>query len=453
MATQGNQNLIIVDEQPSVTKLWNGRTRIEFFCDHSSKNTGWHEGNITNILPAFGIALGDKFGVGEWSSDAGYADNILVSAELEFVPSASTHYVKLAYETITASFVQEKDDDTDYELNGLKRVSRSLIAVSGTAYTGVIGTTTLGSDGTTLYLATFQIDDTDAYSRVEEVWIEAGKVSESEANPEDGIKSVTEKWWKVIGTTAGPIKSRSTENFQGFQIYTTTSVTGPNGEDLSAGDTQVADFQTLVPWTRPGVIGINQFDVGDTGDATGISIYQTPPVQMKLRAHVEIFYSQDAAISDADFDTITGGTGVEFWNPDEWAKLVGGMVPEYESSNIEDIDRTYRGFRVITASDAAYSSSRTTSGVVNHGEVLLAWQNGRFFGKFTSFDAVLPNGTTVAEGAVSGGPVRPEGKIWVVDVQNPKAFTDMDGNDYYKKTYVWSYIPDFDLGEDIWDDA
>jgi hypothetical protein len=237
-------------------------------------------------------------------------------------------------------------------------------------------------------------------------------------------------------------------------------MTGPNGEDLSSGDTQVADFETLVPWTRPGVIAIKEFDVGTIGAAQGISIFQNAPVNLKLRAHVEIFFSQNEAISDADFDTITGGTGIELWNPHEWAKLSASGSTLWEAG-FDDIDRTYRGFRVIDPTDNDYSSGNIDlSGNVKMGILLLAWQNGRYFGRFSPFtnetandSGAITDGTVLATGTVSGGPDKPEGKIWMIDVQNPKAFTDVDGVDYYKKTFVWSYVPDFENGEDIWDDA
>ena len=175
MPTQGNQNLIIVDDQPSVTNLWNGRRRLEFFCDHSSKKTSWHEGNITNILPAYGIALGDKFGVGEWSSDAGYDDLLLTEAELEFVPSASTHYVKLTYETLTATLVAEVDDKLIEGENGLKITERVLIAKAGVSFTGVVGTSTY--EGKTLIK--YEVENTDAYTRVTARYSESGVISRS----------------------------------------------------------------------------------------------------------------------------------------------------------------------------------------------------------------------------------------------------------------------------------
>ena len=53
MATQGTDNLTI-EGIPSVTKLWNNRFRLEFFCKIKDKNEGWYGDNISGWLPNFG---------------------------------------------------------------------------------------------------------------------------------------------------------------------------------------------------------------------------------------------------------------------------------------------------------------------------------------------------------------------------------------------------------------
>jgi hypothetical protein len=172
---------------------------------------------------------------------------------------------------------------------------------------------------------------------------------------------------------------------------------------------------------------------------------------MKVRAHVEIYFSKSEAISDSVFDTITGGTGVALWNPEGWATLDGSGANGY---NLDEINRTYRGFRMVDSTDSIYSENYPkygTSATAIAGNVVLLYYNPGWFGKFKETWAA--EGTVVGEASLSGGPEKPEGKIWMLDVQNPKAFTDVDGVDYYKKTYVWTYIPDFEAGEDIWDDA
>jgi hypothetical protein len=131
--------------------------------------------------------------------------------------------VKLTYETLTASWVEEKDEDTDYDLNGLKRVSRTFVALPATTYDKVVGTSTIDSNGTTLYLGSFKIEETDAKWSLSEVWLEAGELSRDE-NSEDakGSISITQ----IGGCPAAPagytVVNESKNNTQGFETCSRT---------------------------------------------------------------------------------------------------------------------------------------------------------------------------------------------------------------------------------------
>ncbi len=161
MSTQGSKRLKIVNDQPSVEKLWNGRFRLEFFCFNEGKKKDWYGDNIDRILPAFGIKMGDKFGEGEWSLPDGaeYADMTLVEAGLQFIPAAGTHYVKMVYETLTDT-LEEEIDDKEIELeDGLGIIERVLIAESGVAFGESVGSSTyLGKT-----LQKFEVVNTDAF--------------------------------------------------------------------------------------------------------------------------------------------------------------------------------------------------------------------------------------------------------------------------------------------------
>ncbi len=161
MAILGTTRLKVANGSASVEKLWNGRFRLEFLCEPSSGNADWYHENIGGILPDFAANQSDFFGSGlgeDWSAvpESLYPDMVCVEANYSYIPSLGGKRVQLAYETLTASWVEEKDNDIDYELNGLKRVSRAFVALPGTAYTYIVGTTTITSDGTTLYLASFK---------------------------------------------------------------------------------------------------------------------------------------------------------------------------------------------------------------------------------------------------------------------------------------------------------
>ena len=185
MSNQGTIRLKVTNGAPAIEKLWNGRFKLEFLCDNNSPKEDWYYDNISSILPDYGIFQDTNFGSGvseDWEAipDSVYPDMRLVETEYVFIPSMGDKRVKLTYETLTAAWVEEKSEDTDYELNGLKRVSRTFVALPATTYDKVVGTSTIDSGGTTLYLGNFKIEKTEAKWELTEVWLEAGVLSLSQ---------------------------------------------------------------------------------------------------------------------------------------------------------------------------------------------------------------------------------------------------------------------------------
>ena len=246
MSSQGTIRLKVTNGTPSIEKLWNNRYRLEFFCNNNSPKEDWYYENVSALLPDYGILQTTNFGSGvseDWEAipSSVYPDMRLVLAEYPYNVRAGKHYVKLTYETLTAAWVEEKAEDTDYELNGLKRVSRTFVALPDTAYDKVVGTSTIDSNGTTLYLGGFKIEKTDAKWELTEVWLESGVISVS--TDEDSILSevvvdainltVSEVRTKVSEVTANhSIRSQTTNDYEGlksikyvFDIRSTTTET------------------------------------------------------------------------------------------------------------------------------------------------------------------------------------------------------------------------------------
>ena len=228
MANQGSIRLKVTNDAPAIEKLWNGRFRLEFLCDNNSPKTDWYSENISSILPEFGILQDTNFGSGvseDWEAIPAsvYPDMRLVETEYVYIPSMGDKRVKLTYETLTASWVAEKDEDTDYELNGLKRVSRTFVALPDTAYDKVVGTSTIDSNGTTLYLGSFKIKETDAKWSLSEVWLESGELSRDE-NSEDAKRSISIT--QIGGCPTAPagytVVNESKNNTQGFETCSRT---------------------------------------------------------------------------------------------------------------------------------------------------------------------------------------------------------------------------------------
>lgn len=228
MSNQGTIRLKVTNGAPAIEKLWNGRFKLEFFCDNNSPKEDWYHENVSALLPDYGILQTTNFGSGvseDWEAIPAsvYPDMRLVLAEYPYNVRAGKHYVKLTYETLTASWVEEKAEDADYELNGLKRVSRTFVALPATTYDKVVGTSTIDSNGTTLYLGSFKIEETDAKWSLTEIWLEAGELSRDE-NSEDakGSISITQIGGCPVAPAGYTAVNESKNNTQGFETCSRT---------------------------------------------------------------------------------------------------------------------------------------------------------------------------------------------------------------------------------------
>ena len=154
-----------------------------------------------------------------------YADMRLTKVESgnRSVRDGGDYLVVLTYETLGSAFVQVKDDTTDYELNGLRRVTRTSIAEAGTDYTKTVGTSFIdhqinSETAVRCYLASYSVDDTDSFRQVQEVYVEAGTLSETL----DNVGSQKAKVIETIGADpATPadysLASKQESDFEGFQ--------------------------------------------------------------------------------------------------------------------------------------------------------------------------------------------------------------------------------------------
>ena len=319
MSNQGTIRLKVTNGAPAIEKLWNGRFKLEFLCDNNSPKEDWYYDNISSILPDYGILQETNFGSGvseDWEAipDSVYPNMRLVGTEYVFIPSMGDKRVKLTYETLTASWVEEKAEDIDYELNGLKRVSRTFVALPGTVYDKVVGTTTITSDETTLYLASFKIEKTDAKWELSEIWVEAGTISVKTRLMNEGVKETTYTYLINEGTVIGDVISRDIGNFEGLQTITVSILTSRDGTTLTDGGVAKLnyEYQQLVPFTFPGVVDLIR-------QQNHIFPAVRSPVEAKVKADVLIYYQSSPTIEDSDYllDLAIG-----IWNPSEWCQKI-----------------------------------------------------------------------------------------------------------------------------------
>ena len=210
MSNQGSIRLKVINGSPEVNKLQNGRYSLSFLCENNGAKEDWYYDNISSILPEYGILQDADFGSGvseDWEAIPGsvYPDMRLVEAEYAYIPSIGDKRVKLTYETLTDQFVLEKDNNLDYNLNGLQRITTFSVALPNAPYSKNIGGDILIDGGIPCRLASVKVEKTDAKWTMERVWIEPGVLSETEDRV-GSQKSIVIEWiGREINITPGII--------------------------------------------------------------------------------------------------------------------------------------------------------------------------------------------------------------------------------------------------------
>ena len=426
MSNQGTIRLKVTNGAPAIEKLWNGRFKLEFFCDNNSPKEDWYYENVSALLPEYGILQTTNFGSGvseDWEAipSSVYPDMRLVLAEYPYDVRAGKHYVKLTYETLTAAWVEEKSEDTDYELNGLKRVSRTFVALPDTAYDKVVGTSTIDSDGTTLYLGNFKIEKTDAKWELTEIWLEAGTLSISKSSESDGVMSVTTVFFGAEGIAVGPIIAKKTDDYEGLPTISVTTLQDVNGNSIVAGgENLVNQVSGFSPFSYPGVldVDVNETTNGGGGDWLQVkALLIDAPAQCKVKTTTYFIFQTGNSIVASDYKYASSDG---LWSPNHWAAFSISAVGLSGLGLFSD-SSTFRGYR---------TSSNSADGLLN-GPTLsaaqLSWQ-GR---------SVLLDDLAISyDLAIDQGPPDPIGNTYTLDAQIAPAFDDIDGNQYYKKTIV-----------------
>ena len=433
MSSQGSIRLKVTNGAPAIEKLWNGRFKLEFLCDNNSPKEDWYYENISSILPDYGILQETNFGSGvseDWEAipDSVYPDMRLVETEYVYIPSMGDKRVKLTYETLTASWVEEKSEDTDYELNGLKRVSRTFVALPGTVYDKVVGTSTIDSGGTTLYLGSFKIEKTEAKWELTEVWLEAGVLGVSRSSESDGVMRVTHVFFGAEGAVVGPIIAKDTDNFDGLPTISVTTLQDSDGNSIvSGGENLVNQVSGFSPFSYPGILDVDVDETTNAGGADWLKIKAllvSAPAQCKVRTTTYFIFQTSSSINASDYN-YASSSGL--WSPNHWASLSISAEGKFSNGLFSD-SSTFRGYR---------TSSSGQSGTL-YGPLLgyaqLTWQ-----GRNELLDAEEITYSLV----IDQGPPSPIGSKYTLDVQINPAFDDVDGNQYYKKTIVVTdVIPD-----------
>jgi hypothetical protein len=439
----------------------------------------WYSSNKARIFPDFGSLESAEMSIDGLAPRTGeaYTDMRLVS--VQSLTQGDQYIVTLVYETLGASFVQVKDDTVALGTNGLRTVNRVSIAKAGTDIPtddkdiGVdyIDHQIDAETAVRCFLSSYEIDDTDSYREFTRNYIQAGTLSVSESNESEGVVKVTTTFLVTEGTTVGPVIARSTGEFSGLKTISVTTLQDSAGQSIVHGDSNtVHQYNRMVDFTYPGLLSLaGDKIVGASGTTNLYNFNLEPPVQAKIESKVSVIFQTSADIVAGDFtfnDGDGGGGGVSatgLWNPTEWASTYMSGI----SWNYSPFSETkgLRGYRINTTISGVTEFAGETGGITYSHLGVTVFQNksASFVEKETntlpgSLKAAI-NGVSDSQGLktivngkrifgstpfrmeISGGPIDPAGVKFTLDVDLRPAFSDVDGNTYYKKTIITSTIP------------
>lgn len=421
MNNHGNRTLTIAGVSPQVKYLHNDRYRLTFRLGLGNNSVGWYYENRDNIFSDFGRLSETTFSKNvenETSAPSSqtWPDACLVRQELA---GEDVTELYLTYEKLTDSFVEEIEEVVDYDLNGLRRVTRQLIALSGTPYGKEVGVDSidheaLGYGEETLYLGNVQEvpkqDGEDGFIRIREVWLQPGVISESTRTENGGLitKSIT-SWYDKPLITGGAVESTVQENIEGFDVWTVTAKLRADGGGLTDGTAQ--EYEGYFMFEYPGVASIYENDEDYPGvNVKFLGVQLDPPITVPILATVSVSYFTGSTAPSLNFT---------LWAPNSWAKVDATWINTSDSPRSKQ--EGLRGYRTGPDSIVNYTSTASRLGAP--------------FGEF------VPVGNTTKI-TVSGGPVNPSGSFYTINTPKAEyAFSDENGVDYYRWVVVSAFIP------------
>lgn len=323
-------------------------------------------------------------------------------------------YIERIYETLTNTFVDEVAPATDYELNGLKRVTRQLIARPGTSTAAyVVGTQAYGS-GLTLYLAKLSIETSDAYTRIRAEYLQPGVVSRSIRQLDDGLREETIRaFYTKTSPAAGILVREEQENELGYPVWAVSALQNASGGDPTTGTAH--SYTSLDRFTYPGraklftrtkTFGVVTFHFLDC--------YLDAPIEAQVAATTEITYS-----ASADAPTLAH----TLWNPTQWAVLDAIYAIENNTNGTRSKVEALRGYRAAAGSQTVDFASAINNPAVAFGTLILV--DNAYGGTAKLY----------------GGPPDPGGATWTLKYSVQPAFVSVAGTKYYRHAVTYAPIP------------
>jgi hypothetical protein len=327
------QRLQIFGEKPEIQKLYGSRYRMVVRCVAKNDTKAWYDDNKSQIFADFGSLYSAQMSVDGIDARTGeaYDDMVLVKNEATYTRSGE-YVIIFTYETLTDSFVQEAEDKVDFDLNGLKRLTRTIIARGTVAYSSTVGTTTIVGSSPLLTLAQVSEDQLEAsedgFKRIQEVWLESGTLSETLDNVGSQKAKVIETIGADPATPSGySLASKQESDFEGFQTNRFTFL--KNNVVLSESEDKVGSQLAIVkevfngtPTTPSGYSLANEQE----SDVDGIPTRR----YTFLKDNVELSRSEDKVGSQLAIVT-------QVFNPTSDPTETGYSIARTEVSDVDGI--------------------------------------------------------------------------------------------------------------------
>jgi len=432
MAVSHRTNRLKVIGNPSVEQLQNGRYRMTFNMTPLNPRNDWYNANKSRIFADFGTLESAEMSVDGIPPRTGeaYDDMRLVAVEAGNGSrvEGGDYIVQFVYETLGDTFVQVKDDTIDYELNGLRRVTRESIAEAGTDFQKTVGTTSISSQiddetAVTCILASYQVDDTDSYRKVTETYIEAGTISEQISNGPSGmpntvVKTVTS--FIVEPASSGITLSKSTNNTNGYEQYEykfLEKADGTSPVDTSENPVTLVSYEKNIQVRAAGVVSASTVSV--TGGTIAV-LSVVPPSIKNIKADVTVKLTTDSAVanpvaynlSDTSCSVATTNTATTPVGVEQGESLTVSVFNSRTNSKTQSFPNHYK-----TGSNANASYS-TAAQIIRDDDNII----GEALNQTVDMDIVLTGSTSAPD--TTG--------VYQEDVD--PVFFDANGTQYFRKT-------------------
>ena len=454
------QRLQIYGKKPEIEQLFGDRYRITVRCTAKNDTEAWYDKNKDQIFANFGTLYDAEMSIDGIPARTGeaYSNMALVKNEASYTQTGE-YVIVFTYETLTDQFVQNVADKVDFEINGLMRITRSVVALNGSEYSKEVGTsssiTSAGhggsSDSVTLYLSraleTAKRDYEVGYIEVVETWLQAGILNRGTVDMDDGsLQQRVTSYLAVEPTATGIVTSRNIGSFEGLSTFTVTEILSSTGSALSSTEpTLVKTTSTISSFSVPGLVSLREnvsteFTEQSDGSILGsnfinFSFDLRGPIDVSCPTQTLEYIQTESAIQSADYK-LSDATGL--WSPGSWASSrISGVDKKNKPFSVS---KAYRGYRapenLVRFETDPVTGSRFASGLERYMTAPRTLSNDSsaqknikiFIDGYEMANKIPP----IIE--IGGGPENPVGRKYVTNITIQPDFKDIDGNVFYRKT-------------------